>query len=395
MPKGQGTMKNTRREFIKTGAAMTAALSVSGLVGCAGSGKDGTKLKQGGTVKNVQWPVTAGPHDPKLMLICPVDATPEYMRMLKQIGIDYVLLAGARFPWTEGGLRSIMDRFNAERITVYNMMIPTSPKIVFNQEGRDQEVKLVQDSLHAAGKAGLPIVEYNFYAHRLTEGYYRPTGRGGAGLLGYDYSLSKDLPPLPGIGAYTYEQLWDNITYFLEAIIPVAEKAGVRMALHPNDPPVPVSRGSQQIMGTFNDWKRLVDIVDSPSNGMTYDCGVSKEIGEDPLEVLDYLISRDRVNHVHYRNVIVESPREKYVEVFLCEGTVDMFAVMQQLVQRKYRFGLYPEHPQRLDYDITHPLSKGGSAGANQGGQYAGFVYTTAYARGMWQAAMTIEKRKS
>jgi mannonate dehydratase len=163
-------------------------------------------------------------------------------------------------------------------------------------------------------------------------------------------------------------------------VIPVAEKAGVRMALHPNDPPVPVSRGSQQIMGTFKDWKRLIDVVDSPSNGMTYDCGVSNEIGEDPLEVLDYLISRDRINHVHYRNCVVDIPREKYIEVSTDNGTVNMFAVMQQLVKRKYKFGLYPEHPRVLDYDKEHP----------RGGNYAGFVYTTAYARAMMQAVMSV-----
>ena len=76
--------------------------------------------------------------------------------------------------------------------------------------------------------------------------------------------------------------LWENLAYFLKAVIPVAEKAGVRLALHPNDPPVQVSHGNAQIIATFNDWKRLIELVDSPSNGMTYDCGVCREMGEDP-----------------------------------------------------------------------------------------------------------------
>jgi mannonate dehydratase len=282
------------------------------------------------------------------------------------------------------------------------MMLPGISSIIYNKPGRDEEIKLVQDSIRAAGAAGLPIIEYNFYAHRLIEGYYPEAGRGGSGYLSYDYNRTdsvwqypearsadeiniapKDLTPLKEIGAYTYEQLWDNITYFLKAVIPVAEKAGVRMALHPNDPPVPVSRGSYQIMGNFSDWKKLVDIVDSPSNGMTYDCGVSNELVEDPLEILDYLISRDRINHVHFRNCIVETPGTKYTEVFPDNGTVDMFTVMEQLVNRKYKFGIYPEHPRGLDYDKAHP----------GGGSYAGWVYTTAYARAMMQAALTLGKR--
>ena len=74
--------------------------------------------------------------------------------------------------------------------------------------------------------------------------------------------------------------MWTNITYFLKAVVPEAEKAGVRLALHPNDPPAPVSRGSQQIMGTIDGWKKLIAIVNSPSNGITFDCGVTREMGE-------------------------------------------------------------------------------------------------------------------
>ena len=72
--------------------------------------------------------------------------------------------------------------------------------------------------------------------------------------------------------------MWANITYFLKAVIPTAEKSNVRLALHPNDPPAPVSRGSQQIMGTVEGWKKLISIVYSPSNGITFDCGVTREM---------------------------------------------------------------------------------------------------------------------
>ena len=89
----------------------------------------------------------------------------------------------------------------------------------------------------------------------------------------------KDLPPLPEEGAHTLDEMWTNITYFLKAVVPEAEKAGVRLALHPNDPPAPVSRGSQQIMGTVEGWKKLIEIVNSPSNGITFDCGVTRRWG--------------------------------------------------------------------------------------------------------------------
>ncbi|MGC1461856.1 MAG: mannonate dehydratase [Terracidiphilus sp.] len=356
--------------------------------------------------KKVAWPVLEGPDTPKLTQSVSANATPEEMRMHKQFGDDYVLMGGPRLPWTQEGLRAIMDRFQAEGLTVINMMLPSLADIIYARPGRDEQIAKVQDSLRAAGAAGLPIVEYNFYGHRLTEGYYNVPGRGGTGYLGYDYNRQmtdpaddhwtypkvrsaeemgiapKDLAPLPDEGPHTSEELWSNITYFLKAVIPVAEKANVRMALHPNDPPAPVSRGTHQIMNSFSGWKRLVSIVDSPSNGMTFDCGVSNELGEDPLEVLKYLADRDRINHVHYRNDIVEIPSTKYVEVFPDNGTVNMFAVMRELVRRKYKYGVFPEHPRKNAIDDR------------LGGDFVSYLYNLAYARAMLQACLTLREEK-
>src|SRR5579862_1063939 len=117
------------------------------------------------------------------------------------------------------------------------------------------------------------------------EGYYEETGRGGAGLTGADYDRMKDLPPLPNEGAHNLDEMWANITYFLKAVIPVAEKANVRLALHPNDPPFPLSRGPHQTMATLNAWKHLISIFDSPPNAITFNCGVPRKMGEDPVAV--------------------------------------------------------------------------------------------------------------
>jgi len=240
-------------------------------------------------------------------------------------------------------------------------------------------------SIRAAGKAGLPVIEYNFYAHRAMEGYYEQTGRAGTGYTAFDYGRMKDLPPLPEEGAHSLEEMWANITYFLKAIVPVAEESNVRLALHPNDPPAPMSRGSGQIMGTLEGWKRLIEIVPSPANGITFDCGVTKEMGEDPVEVCRYFASRKRINHAHFRNVRVEKPYEKYAEVFPDEGQVDMFAVMKELVRQKYSGTIYPEHPRAMDYDRLQTDSRGGYPG---GGRYTGIAYNVAYARAMLQAAL-------
>jgi mannonate dehydratase len=204
-------------------------------------------------------------------------------------------------------------------------------------------------------------------------------------MTAYDYERSRGLPPLPETGTHTAEAMWANVTHFLKAVVPVAESAGVRLALHPNDPPVPLARGSQQIIATLEDWKRLVMVVDSPVNGMTFDCGVTRELGEDPVAVCRWLGERDRINHVHYRNVRVRRPYVDYTEVFPDEGQVDMFAVMKELVRQKYARAVYPEHPRALDADRELP---GFNPYYPGGGEYAGLVYNVAYTKAMLQAAL-------
>ena len=331
------------------------------------------------------WP-PAETGTPKLCLGTGANATDKEMRRLRQIGVDHALMGGPPIPWTEAGLRALVERFRAAGLTVANLMISGFPNALYGRPGRDAEIDQVNASVRAAGKAGVPVVEYNFYAHRLTEGYYEELGRAGAGLTAYDYDRSKDLPPLPDVGIHTLDEMWSNVTYFLRAVVPVAEESGVRLALHPSDPPVPLSRGSGQIMATLEGWKRLVGIVDSPANGITYDCGVTRELGEDPVEVCRWFGERDRINHAHYRNVRVRRPSVQYTEVFPDEGQVDMFAVMRELVRQRYSRALYPEHPRALDADRETP---GFAPYYPGGGGYAGLVYNVAYTKAMLQAALS------
>jgi mannonate dehydratase len=300
--------------------------------------------------------------------------------------VDYVIGGGGggTLPWQEENIRAAIQRAKDSGLTLYNTMIGVPPNVIYGKPGRDADIENLIKSVQAAGKARLPVIEYNFYAHRAMEGYFEETGRAGAGYTGFDYEKMKGLPALENEGAHNLDEMWNNITYFLRAVIPEAEKAGVRMALHPNDPPAPLSRGSQQIMGTVAGWKHLIGIVDSPANGITFDCGVTREMGEDPVEVCRYFASRKRINHMHFRNVRVVKPYERYTEVFVDEGMVDMFGVMKELVRNRYTGTIYPEHPRALDYD----RDRGRIGGYPGGGSYAGFVYSVAYAKAMLQAAL-------
>lgn len=328
-------------------------------------------------------------------------------RRIKQLGVNNVLSGGPQTPWTEESLNRVMQPWKEMGITVGNLMINVSNDIIYGRAGnkRDEDIEKIKQSLIAAGKVGLPVVEYNFYAHRAMEGYFLEIDkeRGDSGWTGFDYDLVqtanqqyqtrpeekgmkfRDLPPLPNEGAHKAAEIFANAEYFLKAVIPTAEKAGVRLALHPNDPPAPISRGSEQIMGTVAGWKKYISLVNSPSNGITFDCGVTREMGEDPIEVCKYFGSRDRINHVHFRNVLVTKPYERYTEVWIDEGLNNMFAVMKELVKNKYSRQIYPEHQRRLNYDAE----RGPIGGYPGGGGYAAIAYNVGYTRAMLQAAMS------
>jgi len=336
-----------------------------------------------------RWPILEGPNTPKICL-----ATGDgggggqdvSWRRIKQLGLGYIIGGDTGgFPWQEANIRASIDRAKQAGLTLYNITISGYPNTQLGRPGRDEEIDKVRQSIRAAGRAGLPVIEYTFQPRRAMEGYHESSGRAGAGHTSFDYDRMKDLQPLPEEGAHSLEEMWSHLTYFVKAIVPVAQESGVRLALHPNDPPAPQIRGTALPLGTLAGWKRLIEIVPSPSNGLTLDCGMARELGEDPVEVCRYFGARDRINHMHFRSVSMQKPREKYSEVFLDEGDVDMSGVMKELVRQKYPRTIYPEHPHGFDYDRERPGFRSYYPG---GGGYAGIAFNVAYTRAMLQAAL-------
>ena len=156
------------------------------------------------------------------------------------------------------------------------------------------------------GKVGIPILGYYFSLSGVSghwRAYESGGGRGGAGLKSFDYDLVADAPQHED-APVSVEQMWERLAYMLERIVPVAERAGVRLAAHQDDPPVESLFGTGRLLTSHDAMQRLIDLVPSPNNGLEFCQGTVAEMGPgDTLEAIKRFASQDKIFYVHFRNV--------------------------------------------------------------------------------------------
>ena len=259
-------------------------------------------------------------------------------------------------PWDERLLREVKRRIEGHGLVASAMTLPVSGAITAGRPERDRDLERACACIRVAGRVGLRTLTYSFTALRPSEGYgaLRAVGRGGADLRDFDHDRIVHLPSLPDVGQHTMDEMWERLGYFLHVVVPEAAKAGIRLAAHPNDPPVPVYRGVAQPLGDVGGWQRLIDIVDSPSNCVFFDTGVTTELGENAPALIRYFGRRDRIGNVHFRNVRVQIPRFKYVETFVDQGDCDMMSCAQALHDVGYDGMIDPDHTPLITNDTSH-----------------------------------------
>ena len=210
---------------------------------------------------------------------------------------------------------------------VYHAHLMPRDKIIYGQPGRDEQIENWCKMLRAIGAAGVPTTTTTFYAinHFRTSTTY---GRGGISYSSFDYEeLMQDPPHFPHM-EITEERLWENLNYFLQRVVPVAEEAGVRIALHPDDPPIPEPLGgAARIMVSIENFQRIFDLVPSDTHGMLFCQGCVAEMGEDIVKAIHTVGKQNRIIFVHFRNIRGDS--YKFQEVFLDEGDMDMVRAME------------------------------------------------------------------
>ena len=259
--------------------------------------------------------------------------------------------------------------------------------ILLDGPNRAEQIDGLKRLVKDAGRAGVPCIGYNFSIAGVWGWRRGPFSRGGAVSVGFDASTVNLEEPLPdGVvwnmryrdpvaGAkpvrVTNEQIWDRLARFLTELAPVAEEAGVRLAAHPDDPPVDELRGSARLVNQQDKYARLLDIVDSPANSAELCLGSLQEMpGGDIYKTVREIARRDRIGYIHFRNVRGAVP--KYVETFIDDGDIDIVEIVRILRDEGYNGVLIPDHTPELD--CAAPW-------------HAGMAYALGYMRALTAAA--------
>lgn len=251
---------------------------------------------------------------------------------------DYMDLLRLRTRCEDAGLR-----LNA----IENVPLKFYDKIMLGRPGRDEQIEHMQTTIQNMGRAGIPIFGYHFVVTGVWRTSATTPARGGALTTAFDYDLVTDAP-LSFDRVYTDDEMWENYSYFIKAILPVAEAAGVKLALHPDDPPVPALGGVARLFRSLEAFKRAMEeIGDSPYHGLDFCVGSWSEMSPDEcLQGLRYFAERGKIFYVHFRDVLGSVP--KFREAFINEGNLNMFEVMKTLHDFNFQGFLIDDHVPRM-----------------------------------------------
>lgn len=252
-------------------------------------------------------------------------------------------------PWSEAAIRRDVEMFADNGLKVIGIE-DTAPmdKVRLGLPGRDEQIDNVIVQLRAMGRLGIPLLCYNWMA---VSSWARTdtavAGRAGALVTGFSKEKADQLPPLVNPGEVTDDQLWEALAYFLDAVIPVAEESGVRMGMHPDDPPLPEVRNMPRIMRSADAYRRLLALHPSPSNAITFCQGNFALMTDDLPALIREFGHQDKIVFVHFRDV--RGRATDFVETFHDEGQNDLAECMRAYRDIGFEGPMRPDHVPTMD----------------------------------------------
>jgi mannonate dehydratase len=353
----------SRRDFAR--AALGGALAALPLLGCAAPQERPQAAPSGGI---------------KISLQLPGDFTDEELVFARQMGVAYVSIPtrGGTYD-TFAGFKRRVEAAGLKIANIGNSNVHNMPEVTLNLPGRDQKIEEYKQYLRDLARAG---IFYTTYAH-MGNGIWsseRETTRGGASARAFRLETAKGFwdgkvfdPPLTHGRKFTKEELWENWTHFIRMVAPVAEELGVRIGVHPDDPPVPELGGVPRcIFGNFDGYVRALEIAGSRNVGVCLCLGTWMEggraMGKDVVEAIRAFGKMGKLWKIHFRNVTAPVPH--FVETFVDDGYTDMRKVMRALVEVGFDGILIADH-----------------VPAMVGGRRPGWAYSIGYIKALYDMA--------
>ncbi|WP_207891199.1 mannonate dehydratase [Natrarchaeobius oligotrophus] len=266
----------------------------------------------------------------------------------KQLGLNTAVVRfwNVEKWWEYETLMCITSRFTDHGFSL-NVVEDRPPmeKTVLGEDGRDEEITTVKRLLRNMGRLGIDTYCWVWTENPL--GVIRTSdslpGRGDSQRIGYNHEWMERAPDHKAADI-TEAELWKNLQYFLDEIVPVAEEVGVNLALHPDDPPTSPVRGIPRIVKSVDDYRRILDMYDSPRHGLTFCQGNFAAMGANIPETIQEF--GGRIHFVHFRDV--EGDSRNFVETWHDEGPTDMKAAIEAYKNIGFDGPIRPDHVPRM-----------------------------------------------
>ena len=303
--------------------------------------------------------------------------TPEELAFIREMGVEYLNLNVMPDQATLSDMRREVARLSQYQLKISDFACPPLQKnadIILGREGREAAAAQFADFVRLAGEIGAPLVSVAWQPN----GIFR-TGRGVGQHTRGGTSFYADLDeiqsrPISNDREYSRQEVWDNFEWFLERIIPVCEESGVRLALHPNDPPVPSLGGVSSLICSTMDYRRALKMaVGSHALGVKLCVGCWLEnpaFGDLLSDIREFQANGDLVE-VHFRNV--SSPLPRFEETLSEDGYANKYEIMKTLVE--------------CGFDGFCSIDHGFAGYPSMGGQLGSMAYPTGHMKGLLHAA--------
>jgi mannonate dehydratase len=303
--------------------------------------------------------------------------TDDDMHFLSQIGLRWLRLEFGEADIGFEQLQAMRQRLARHGLRIYSAVhyAYRSPEVQLGRPGRDKYIEIYRRFLRDAGKLEIPVASYDFhpantYTTRMID--YRGYSTREFDLNDFRARVEKQQFERE----YSADEIWANYTYFVKAVLPVAEEAGIKLALHPDDPPLAKMNGVAKLFINYDGYHRAEEIAGGSRNwGLTFCVGTWLEggdrMGKDVFQMIRDFGGRGKIFEVHFRNVT--SPLPRFNETFPDDGYGDLYQVMKTLREVRYSGAVEPDHVPHL-------------AGDN-GILRAGTAYCIASMRGMLRRA--------